>query len=222
MITRTVFETKEDWKEYRKGLFTASNINKLMANGKSENGLSVGAISYILETINDKIGEPKPDIFNAAIEWGLENESQAVLRYAEDNGLNVNDDHFIYTSVGGFVFFTYLGICGGTPDVILKDKIVEIKCPNSDTHLYNKLFVNADNIQKEYPIYYDQCQLNMFLTQRKEAILMSYDPRIKQHENQVHYITIPYDSGRVELIMDKINTASLYRDKLLEQLNGKV
>ena len=158
MISRFIFETKEQWKEYRKGLFTASNINKLTANGKSETGLSVGAVSYILETINDQVGEPKPDIFNAAIEWGLENESQAVLRYAEDNGLDVNDNDFIYTSVGGFVFFTYLGICGGTPDVILKDKIVEIKCPNSDTHLYNKLFVNAENIQKEYPMYYDQCQ----------------------------------------------------------------
>ena len=79
MITRYIFETKEQWKEYRKGLFTASNINKLTANGKSENGLGVGAVSYILETINDKIGEPKPDIFNAAIEWGLENESQAVF-----------------------------------------------------------------------------------------------------------------------------------------------
>jgi hypothetical protein len=60
----------------------------------------------------------------------------------------------------------------------------------------------------------------MFLTQRKEAVLMSFDPRIKQHENQVHYITIPYNQGRIELIMDKINTASNYRDQLLKQLNG--
>jgi hypothetical protein len=60
----------------------------------------------------------------------------------------------------------------------------------------------------------------MFLTQRKEAVLMSFDPRIKQHENQVHYVIIPYDNGRVELLMDKINAASNYRDKLLKQLNG--
>jgi len=222
MIETFVFDTKEQWKEYRKGLFTASQINRLMASGKSESGLSVGAITYILETINDKVGEPEQDIFNAAIEWGLENEAQAVMRYAEDNGLSVNDDDFIYTSVGGFVFFQWMAVIGGTPDVILKDKILEIKCPNSKTHLYYKLFVNESNVQKELPVYFDQCQVNMFLTQRKEAILMSYDPRIKEVKNQTHYIKIPYDSGRVEAILNKVNEAVKYREKLIEQLNGQV
>lgn len=103
-IERFIYETREDWKEFRKGLFTASQINRLMAKSKNECGLSDGAITYILELINNVKGEPKPDIFNAAMEWGNEQEPQAVLRFADDNGLSVNDDNFIYTSVGGFVF----------------------------------------------------------------------------------------------------------------------
>lgn len=217
-IERLIFEHKANWKEFRKGLFTSSQVNRLTANGKSENGLSVGAVSYILETINDIKGEPKPDVFNYAMEWGLEQEPQAVLRFANDNNLDVNDDDFIYTSVGGFVFFKYLDIAGGTPDLILKDSIVEIKCPNSETHLYNLLFVNAENIQKEYPVYYDQCQMNMFLTEKKKAVFMSFDPRIKDLKNQAHYININYDSARIELIMNKINAASEFRNQLLKQL----
>lgn len=218
IIKRFIFENKADWKEYRKGLFTSSQINRLTANGKSESGLSVGAVTYILETINDIKGEPKPDIFNYAMEWGLEQEPQAVMRFATDNNLNVNADDFIYTSVGGFVFFKYFDAAGGTPDLILKDSIVEIKCPNSETHLYNLLFVNADNFQKEYPVYYDQCQMNMFLTNKNKAVFMSFDPRIKDTKNQTHYINIEYDSLRVELILNKINVATKFRNQLLNHL----
>jgi len=219
-IERFIFENKADWKEFRKGLFTSSQINRLTANGKSDSGLSVGAITYILETINDIKGEPKPDVFNYAMEWGLEQEPQAVIRYATDNNLDINADDFIYTSVGGFVFFKYLNIAGGTPDLILKDTIVEIKCPNSETHLYNLLFVNAENIQKEYPVYYDQCQMNMFLTQKKKAVFMSYDSRIKDEKNQAHYIAIEFDSLRIETILNKINVSHNFRKQLLIKLNN--
>ena len=217
-IERFIFETKEDWRNFRKGLFTASNINRLMAKGKSENGLSDGAVTYILETMNNVIGEPKVDFYSAAMEWGNDQEPQAVLRYAEDNKLSVNDDDFIYTSVGGFVFFVYDKKLGGTPDLILKPKIVEIKCPDSETHLYYKLFVNADNVQKELPKYYDQCQVNMFLCGKKECVLMSFDPRIKKHENQVHYITIPYNKNRVNEILSKVQVAYEFKTNLLNQL----
>lgn len=218
MIERFIYETREDWKQFRKNLFTASQINRLTAKTKNQCGLSDGAITYILELINNEKGEPKPDIFNAAMEWGNEQEPKAVLRYAEDNGLDVNDDDFIYTSMGGFVFFVYNKIAGGTPDLILKDKIVEIKCPNSDTHLYNYLFVNSDNFQKEYPIYYDQIQFNMFLCEKPKAVFMSFDPRIKKVENQVKYINIDYDDERVQLILDKIFDAEVLKTSLLNQL----
>ena len=220
MIERFIYETREDWKQGRKNLFTASQINRLTAKTKNACGLSDGAITYILELINNEKGEPKPDIFNAAMEWGNEQEPQAVLRYAEDNGLDVNDDDFIYTSVGGFVFFTYNKIAGGTPDLILKDKIVEIKWPNSVTHLFNYLFVNSDNFQKEYPIYYDQIQFNMFLCEKTTAVFMSFDPRIKKVENQVKYINIDYDDERVQLILDKIFDAEVLKTSLLNQLEN--
>jgi hypothetical protein len=220
MIERFIYENREDWKQFRKNLFTASQINRLTAKTKNACGLSDGAITYILELINNEKGEPKPDIFNAAMEWGNEQEPQAVLRYAEDNNLDVNADDFIYTSVGGFVFFVYNKIAGGTPDLILKDKIVEIKCPNSDTHLYNYLFVNSENFQKEYPIYYDQIQFNMFLCEKKQAVFMSFDPRIKKVENQVKYINIDYDAERVNLILDKIFDAEVLKTSLLNQLEN--
>lgn len=82
------------------------------------------------------------------------------------------------------------------------------------------MFVNADNFQKEYPIYYDQIQLNMFLCEKKEAVFMSFDPRIKKVENQAKYINIAYDENRVQQILDKIFDAECFKVSLLNQLEN--
>jgi len=216
LITRKIFAEKEEWKDFRKGLFTASNIHKLMA--KPKNDLSDGAISYILELIQNVYAEPKLDHYNAAMQWGLDNEAQAAARYADILGLSVNDDRFIYTSVGGFVFFIYDEKAGGTPDIILQDHLCEIKCPNSDTHLYYKLFVNAENFAKKLPVYYDQIQMNLFLAQREKAVFMSYDPRFKKEANQVHLIELNADKERQSAIFQKIEIAHDFKTKLIENL----
>jgi YqaJ-like viral recombinase domain len=213
-VTRYIFETKDDWKAFRQGLFTASQINRIMATSQ----LSVGAITYILQLIVSTDAQPKPDIFNSSVEWGNEQEPQAVLRFANDFFFDINDDNFIYTSVGGFVFFEFDGIAGGTPDIILSDRIVEIKCPNCDTHLYYKHFVNEDNFQKELPVYYDQMQFNMFLTSRANAIFMSFDPRHKIEAMQAHYINIKADGKRQKEIIDKIYLAAKMKNKLQNNL----
>ena len=219
LIKQYIFEDRDSWKDFRKYLFTSSNINNLMAAGKSANGLSVGAVSYIVNLIKEQISEPSADFYNEAMEWGNEQEPQAFIRYCENYDLDPNDDDVIYTSVGGFVFFTYNGICGGTPDVILKDAIIEIKCPNSDTHIYSKLFVTCENFKKEYPKYYDQMQWNMFLCQKKTGIFMSYDSRQKEEGNQTHYITIEEDLERQEAIYLKIEAAHKYKTELLAKLS---
>lgn len=217
-IKRFIFETTEDWKSFRKGLFTSSRINELMATPRSkEKVLSDGAMSYIYDLVSSEIAEPKPDYYSAEMEWGNTQEPQAVLKFAELYGYDVNADNFIYTSVGGFVFFVMDEIAGGTPDIILPDAIVEIKCPNPDTHLYYLNEVTSENISKEVPKYYDQMQLNMLLTGKSKAYFMSYDPRYKNEKLQYHIVEVMADSERQEKIIEKIKLANEVKTQILKK-----
>lgn len=217
-IKRYIFETQEDWKSFRKGLFTASRINELMANPKGDKPISVGAYSYIYDLIASIISEPKPDYYSAAMEHGNNTEPMAVIKFAELMGYNVNDNDFIYTSVGGFVFFVMDEIAGGTPDVIIPDAIVEIKCPDSDTHLFYKMNLTSENIAKEVPKYYDQMQFNMLLCNRPKGYFMSYDPRFKKEDLTYHIIEVKRDEERINQIVEKIKKANQVKQQLLNQI----
>ena len=218
-ILRQVFETQEDWKDFRKGLFTSSQINRLMAKPTKkelEAGevLSKGAKSYVLELISNVKAKPKEQYYSSAMEWGNDQEPQAVLRLAELMGKDVTDNDFIYTSIGGFVFFTYDNKSGGTPDVIMNDCIAEIKCPDSHTHLYYRLYVNSDNIFDELPDYYDQMQHNMMLCQREKCIFLSYDPRFKEVSEQIHVVEVLANKERQHEILQKIELAHDLKNNL--------
>lgn len=217
MIKRFVFETEEDWLQHRKDQFTSSEVNRLMADPtKKQQGqgivLSDGAISYILEKASAYFDSPKPVFFNSEMQWGKENEPDAAYTFCQMYKYDPSSNDVIYTSQGGFVFFT-TGKVGGTPDMILPDGIVEFKCPNSDTHLYYKLMVNAKNIQSELPRYYDQMQTNMYLCERDKCYFMSFDPRFKNKDKSlnynraIHVVEVARDEERIKSILDKVEIA---------------
>ena len=220
MIKRFVLDSRETWKEFRKGLITASQVNRIMAEPKKGNEVSVGAETYVLELIEALNAEPELEFYSRSMEWGNEQEPQAVMRYCQENNLDVNSPDVIYTSIGGFVFFTWKDIAGGTPDIILpkQKRNVEIKCPDTTTHLYYLLKLNQSNFQKELGKYYDQMQFNMFLTGAESTDFQSFDPRVKKYENQSFIINIERDEKRIKEITDKIEIVNEYKIKLLNQL----
>src|SRR6478609_5909875 len=141
MIQRKVFAEQSEWKSFRMGFFTSSQSVKLLSDPKLKavkeaGNLSDGAMTYIYERIAELLAPQPPDFYNSKMEHGNETEPQAAMAIAEKFGYDVNDNAFIYTSIGGTMFFwddEYNA--GGTPDVILPDAICEIKCPDSKQHL---------------------------------------------------------------------------------------
>ncbi len=218
MITRYVFETETDWLNWRTGLFTSSEVNRLMAEPTKkakEAGklLSEGAITYIMEKIAAQFEAPKPQFFNSEMQWGKDNEPSAALRLCEVLDLDPQSDEVIYTSEGGTVLFSD-GKLGGTPDLILPNGIAEIKCPNSDTHLYYKAFVNEANFQDQLPKYYDQMQANMYLCERDKCYFLSFDPRFKIESRQIHLLEIERNQERIDAILEKVEIATELMNKL--------
>lgn len=225
MIKRYIYESEEAWLNARNLVFTSSEVNRLMAEPTKkakEAGklLSDGAITYILEKVAARFEAPKPVYFNNEMQWGKDNEPTAAFRLCEILGFEPASDDVIYTSQGGLVFFNFMQELGGTPDLIFPKikAIAEIKCPNSDTHLYYKAFVNELNFKDELPKYYDQCQSNMFLTQTEMCYFMSFDPRFKDEQRQIHLIEIKRDQDRINQIINKVNLAFAEMNRLIEKL----
>jgi len=243
VIERFIFENKDDWKDHRKGLFTGSRINEIMADGKrlmtpdelvnwkkenpkskakyieDETVISDGAISYILELIQNVEAQPKTPYFSQEMEWGTTTEPDAINRFCELYGYDLQADDVIYTSIGGTVFFVGDGIIGATPDLILPNAITEIKCPNSDTHLRYKLFINSVNFQEELPGYYDQIQTELMLCERPLCYFFSFDPRFKRKELQHHTIEIKADHVRQNQIYNKALICEAKKKEFLSSLN---
>jgi hypothetical protein len=219
MINRKVFETEEDWKGFRRGLFTASQINRLLAKAKSGTGLSVGAKTYVKEILAEMIAPPAPDYYNAQMQRGNELEPQAVLAYANAFDLDINSKDFIYTSIGGYVFFWDDAFnVGGTPDIILADRICEIKCPESKNHLEYLLCDTGEDLRDLKPEYYSQMQLNMYLCERDNCDFISYDDRLFDEKLHIKIIPVKRDEEHIKLILEKATEASSYLNILKDKI----
>jgi hypothetical protein len=198
-------------------LFTASEIHRLLAEPKEKGALlSKGAITYILETVASLLAPAEPNYYSQAMEHGNESEPQAVMAFADKHGLDINADDFIYTSTGGFVFFhnDELGI-GGTPDIIISDSIVEIKCPKSSTHLEYLMLETYRDIPNAY---YAQMQLNMYLTGREKGYFVSFDDRFYSTKNHLKEIEVPYDKDFIEHLLRKTSIALAYKNEIINNL----
>jgi hypothetical protein len=221
MIARHIYETSEDWKAHRRGLFTASQIHRLMSEPKTKaEFISKGAKTYCQEIIAEMVAPPEPDYYNSAMERGNEVEPQAVLAYAKLRGLDINDKDFIYTSIGGFVFFTDEDMnVGGTPDIVLADRICEIKCPASKTHLEYLLCQTESDIQKLKPEYYAQMQLNMYLTDRKVCDFVSFDDRYFDEALRLKVISVYFNEDYFQTMYERVMAAKAYTDSIKLILN---
>lgn len=232
------FDSQEAWEAARIGLFTSSEMHRLMApcmrdmtedelakrpakgtgskTTKIEDpeGLSNGSLTYIKEKAVEILASKKPPFTTFEMEWGKEQEPQAVLAFAEKMGLDINDPDFLYCGVADPVFYTMANVAGGTPDLVLIPAIGEVKCPDSNTH-FDYLLMSADTFRRECPEYFCQIQSNMLFCSKSKCYFISYDPRYKAHELQLKIIEIEADPDYQKLIVTKITKAKATLDAMI-------
>jgi len=160
-------QRSEEWFAARCGKATASKISDIIAKTKS--GWGAGRKNYAALLIAERLTEKVADGFsNAAMQWGTDTEPQARAAYSFYTDNEVVDL--------AFVDHPTIEMSGASPDgLVNNDGLVEIKCPNTATHLDTLL---DQKIPKKYKT---QMFWQMACTDRQWCDFVSYDPRLPEN-----------------------------------------
>jgi putative phage-type endonuclease len=157
-------QRSNEWMQSRLGRVTASRAADVMAKTKS--GYSASRANYMAQLITERLtGQPTEGFSSAAMQWGTDTEPQARTAYEMMTGRDVVEVGFIqHPTIDGF---------GASPDGLVGDDgLIEIKCPNTATHIETLL---AEKVPSKYII---QMQVQMLCTGRSWCDFVSFDPRL--------------------------------------------
>jgi putative phage-type endonuclease len=193
----------EEWFNARLGRVTASKVQDIVARTKS--GYSASRDNYIAQLVCERLTGKAPESFtNAAMTHGTETEPLA--RAAYEMARNVLVDEI------GFVQHPTL-MAGASPDgMVGEDGLIEIKCPQSNTHIETLLS------QKIPAKYFAQMTWQMICTKRKWCDFISFDPRLPQ-ELQMFIQRYPLDIDYANKLEHEVNLFLIEVDTVLTQLN---
>ena len=162
----TMIQGSPEWIAARLGKVTASRIADVCARTKT--GWGASRANYMAELVAERLtGKPADRYTNDAMQWGVATEAEARTAYEFVHDCEVE--------LCGFIEHPTIPMSGASPDGLVDDDgLVEIKCPNTATHL-DTLLLKA--IPGKYIL---QMQWQMACTGRKWADFVSYDPRLPE------------------------------------------
>lgn len=155
----------EEWFKAKLGKVSASRIHEIMPY---KNGYRASRKNYMAELLCERLtGKNATHFESAEMRWGTENESLARGAYEAASGEMVEEC--------GFIDHPTIPMAGASPDGLVRsDTVLEIKCPNTATHL-ETLFSGL--IDKDYEYQY---HFQIMCTKRSKADFVSYDPRLSE------------------------------------------
>ena len=157
-------QRSEEWFAARLGCVTASRTADVMATTKT--GYSSSRANYMAQLITERLTQTPTEGFSTtAMQWGTDTEPQARMAYELMTGEAVVETGFVpHPTILGF---------GASPDgMVGSDGLIEIKCPNSATHIETLL---AEKVPSKYMI---QMQVQMMCCGRDWCDFVSFDPRM--------------------------------------------
>ena len=157
-------QKSEEWFKARLGKVTASRVADVIA--KTKTGYSASRENYMAQLVVERMTNTQAESFtNAAMQWGTDQEPFARAAYEVQQNVLVDET--------GLVNHPTIDMAGASPDGLVgEDGLVEIKCPNTATHIDTLLTQTVPGK------YITQMQFQMACTGRQWCDFVSFDPRM--------------------------------------------
>lgn len=177
-----IVQGSPEWFAARLGKVTASRVADVIA--KTKTGYSASRKNYAAELIVERLtGQRQEGFTNAAMQWGTDNEPAAREAYEYRQG--------VFVDQVGFIVHPRIPDSGASPDGLIgADGMLEIKCPNTATHLDTLTSGKPDGR------YITQMQWQMACAGRAWCDFASYDPRLPE-ELRLFVVRIDRDDAMV-------------------------
>jgi putative phage-type endonuclease len=200
-----IIQGSPEWFAQRLGRVTASRVADVIAKTKS--GYSTSRENYCVELALERItGARQESYSNDAMKWGTETEPLARAAYEAETGAFVTEV--------AMVAHPTIEMTGASPDgLVSSDGLVEIKCPNSATHL--KTLLNKKPDSK----YITQMMWQMACTDRKWCDFVSFDPRFPANL-QLFITRIDRDDALIESLEKEVSAFLVEVAGMVEQINS--
>jgi putative phage-type endonuclease len=193
-----------EWHAARCGRLTASRIADIMR--KTKTGVSKMRATYAGQLIAERLSGVQEETYtSAAMQHGKDTEDQARAMYAFM--------HDVQPQTVGLVIHPRLEMAAASCDRLVGDNgLIEIKCPNSATHIETLLGAEID------PDYVKQMQWQMACTERAWCDFVSFDPRMPG-DMQIHVQRVPRDNELIaELEREAVSFLAEIDDRIARLL----
>lgn len=156
-------QRSDEWFAARLGFATASRMTDALAGPET-----AARRGYLIQLVTERLTGQQQDSFtSAAMQRGIDLEPTARMAYESKNGFVDKTDFHKHPQIEWF---------GASPDGLVgEDGLVEIKCPNSTTHVDYLLS------GKPPTKYVKQMLAQLACTGRKWVDFVSFDDRLPEH-----------------------------------------
>jgi len=186
----------DEWLSARLGKITASCFSDVLCKGS-------GRYTYMLKLAAERLtGQTQKSYTNGAMQMGTETEPEARAYYEALNNVTVKQVGFIELDED----------TGGSPDgLVNEDGIIEIKCPNSTTHI-------ATILSNKMPTEHNsQAQGLLWISGRQWCDFISFDPRMK--DRKFWSIRIYRDEKHIMILQEAVKQFVKELHELINKIN---
>lgn len=167
-MTLELVQGTEAWRAARAGSLGASQVHEALA--RTAKGWGASRENIRARLVAERLtGAPLDSFTNDAMRWGTDHEPAAREAYSFVQGVSV-------VEVGLFKHPTIAGTHASPDGLVDDDGLVEIKCPNTATHIATHIAtLRGTPIADKYV---KQMQWQMAVCDRRWCDFVSYDPRM--------------------------------------------
>ena len=193
-----------EWFAQRLGKVTASRVADVIA--KTKTGYSTSRDNYMAQLVCERMTQTVAESFtNAAMQWGTETEPLARAAYEAHADVLVDEVPMIAHPT--------IEAAGASPDGLVGDDgLVEIKCPNTATHIDTLL---SQTVPGKYNT---QMQWQMACTGRQWCDFVSFDPRMGEGL-QLFVKRVPRDNAYIQMLEEEVRKFLVELDNKITKLN---